>query len=306
MEKVKVGVIGVGALGSCHARIYSKLPNVELVGVADIDIAKAKDIGLLYDTTYTKDYRELLDKIDAASIVVPTEKHFDIAKDALNKNIHTLVEKPFTKTLQQADEITSLAESKNLILQVGHVERFNSAIRAIKKVCKIPRFIECHRLGPFKTRSLDIGVVLDLMIHDIDIILDLVNSEIEYIDAVGANILTPHEDIANARIKFKNKTVCDITVSRVTEDVQRKIRIFQDDAYISIDYVAQQAKIYTKKGKIITKKELKIEKEMPLEEEIKSFIKCVEDNKKPLVSAREGRAALEVAFRIIEEIERNR
>jgi len=303
MTKPRVGVVGLGRLGSIHARIYSGLENVELAGVCDIDENIAKITGEALKTNWRNDYKELLkDNLDAVSIVTPTGSHHKIAKFFLQNKVHVLIEKPITKTLKEADELIRIADKNRLIIQVGHVERFNSAIQAIEKLSNKPRFIEVHRLGPFTPRVKDVGVVLDLMIHDIDIVLGLTKSEVKHIDALGMKILTKHEDIANARIRFKNGTVCDLTASRVTNDSLRKIRIFQDDCYISIDYMAQEALIYRKiKGRIVSEK-IDIEKEAPLQKELASFIDCVANNKKPIVSGKEAYEALKVALDILKKI----
>jgi predicted dehydrogenase len=235
-------------------------------------------------------------------VVVPTNLHAAIAKDFLKTNIHVLVEKPITKTLTEADELLSIAKAKDLILQVGHIERFNSAVRTVETFSRGPQFIECHRLGPYDKRVSDIGVVLDLMIHDIDIILGLVKSEVKTIDAIGVSVLSNFEDIANARIKFHNQTVCNITASRLTKDVMRKIRIFQKDAYISLDYANQSAHLYRKVNKKIVKEKINIKREDSLKLELKSFINCVQTHQAPLVSGEEGREALKIALEIIEKI----
>ncbi|OIO38700.1 MAG: hypothetical protein AUJ72_02040 [Candidatus Omnitrophica bacterium CG1_02_46_14] len=304
MQKIlKIAVIGAGKIGSRHAEIYSKLPGIELVGVCDIIEQRAKEAAHQYKTKSFRDHRELLGHVDAASVVVPSNAHHVISKDFLEHNVHLLVEKPFTTTLAQADELLVIAKEKNLIIQVGHIERFNSAIRAIKNIIKIPRFIECHRLGPYDPRVTDVGVTLDLMIHDIDIVLDLVKSPIKYVDAVGANILSKTEDISNARIRFENNSVCDLTASRVTKDVMRKIRIFQDDAYISMDYVKQEAAIYTREDNHIHHRIIDIKKSNSLKEELSAFVDCVRYGKQPLVSGVEGRAALALALQVQQQIQ---
>jgi len=299
MDKIRVGVIGIGHLGSIHSRIYSELKGIELAGVADIDKNKAKKSARKCKTRWFTDYKDLFGKVDAVSVVVPTELHHKVTSDFLNNGVNVLVEKPITTTVQQADEILSLAESKGLILQVGHVERFNAAVKAIQSLAHKPRFIECHRLGPFKHRGTDVGVVLDLMIHDIDIILGFVKSNLKRCDAIGVKVLTPHEDIANARLVFEDGTVCDLTASRLTPEAMRKIRIFVEDAYISIDYLKQQGHIYRKQGKKITFEKVNIKKEEPLKKELSSFVNCVRTKEKPLVSGQEGRQALKVALDII-------
>lgn len=302
MKKLKIAVIGVGHLGRSHARIYSQLNNSQLIGVCDINKKLAGKIAKLNNTKAYYDFHELLDKTDAVSIVVPTVKHYQIAKNFIQNKVHVLIEKPITSTLNEATNLIKLAKKKKVLLQVGHIERFNAAVKALKKIINKPKFIECHRLGPYKVRSTDIGVVLDLMIHDIDIILHLVNSKIKRIDAVGVNVLSEHEDIANARIRFENNAICNITSSRVSEDDVRKIRIFQKDAYVSLDYVEQQAKIYTKKKNKIVKKNMDIAKQEPLKAEIKSFLNCIIKNKRPEVTGKDAKKALDVAFRVLRKI----
>lgn len=303
MKKLRVGVIGLGRLGSLHARTYSRLKNVDLVLVCDIDKHKASIIGRSLKSPWCTNYAGLLKKqIDAVSIVTPTAAHYKIAKFFLNNGVHVLIEKPITKTLKQAGDIVKLARKKRLIIQVGHVERFNSAIQAIEKILSRPKFIEVHRLGPFTPRVKDVGVVLDLMIHDIDIILGLVKSKIQDIQAIGVKILTKHEDIANARIRFKNGAICDLTASRVTDDSLRKIRIFQKDCYISLDYGAQEVVISRKTKNKISSQKIDIKKEQPLQKEISSFVSCVLNKKRPLVSGREAYNALLVAHRIIKKL----
>lgn len=303
MKKVRIGVVGLGRLGSLHAQIYSKLKNVELVSLCDVDEKRARSTGSSLKSPWCVDYKELLKKrIDAVSIVTPTYLHYKIARSFLNRGIHVLIEKPITKNLKEARWLIKLAKKKRLVIQVGHVERFNSAIQAIEKLSSRPKFIEAHRLGPFTPRVKDVGVVLDLMIHDIDIILGLAKSKIAKIDAVGVKILTKHEDIANARIRFKNGVVCDLTASRVTNDSLRKIRIFQKDCYISLDYVTQEAVISRKiKNKIISQK-IDIKKEHPLKKELASFVDCVLKKKRPVVSGIEAYNALLVAHKIIKKL----
>ena len=295
-------MVGVGYLGIIHAQIYKKLQNCSLVGVCDTDEARAKqvseDLGILDFT----DYRQLLDKVEAVSIAVPTRLHYQIAEEFLRHNIHVLVEKPFTTTLKEADVLIKTAQKNKLILQVGHIERFNSAFSATKEIIRNPRFIECHRLSPFPERSLDIGAVLDLMIHDIDIILGLVNAPLKKVEAVGVPVLTRFEDIANARITFGDGCVANLTASRVSDEWLRKIRIFQKDTYISLDYREAKACVYRKKGLKITKEDLPIEKEEPLQKELESFLDCILQNKEPLVSGRVAREALAVALKIQSQI----
>ncbi|MFA4991323.1 MAG: Gfo/Idh/MocA family oxidoreductase [Candidatus Omnitrophota bacterium] len=303
MKKIRIAVIGLGSLGSVHARIFSKLETASLNAVCDIDENLAKSVAEELKIPYFNSYNDLLNiELDAVSIVTPTFLHHDIAKFFLERGIHVFIEKPITNTLKEASRLIKIAKSKNLIMQVGHVERFNSAIVATEKLSDKPRFIECDRLGPFKPRVKDVGVVLDLMIHDIDIVLGLTKSRVKTIDAVGMKVLTNHEDIANARIRFKNGTVCDLTASRVTNEALRKIRIFQEDCYISLDYMKQEALIHRKKGGEIVSEKIDIKKEAPLEKELSSFIDCVAHHKKPVVSGVEAYEALKVALEIIRKI----
>jgi len=306
MDKVKVAVIGVGHLGSIHAKVYSKLKNVKLVGVCDCNLKRAIEIGQKYHTNSYADYEDLFDKIDAASIVVPTSLHYNIAKDFLSHGIHTLIEKPITKTLSESDELIDIANEKKLALQVGHIERFNSAVLALEPYLRRPKFIECQRLGPFHKRVNDVGVVLDLMIHDIDIVLGLIEQNVVNIEAVGLSTISDYEDIANVRLTFEDGTIADITASRVTKDVVRKIRIFQEESYISLDYLDQEVTIFKKTHDKILKEKVKIKKEDPLKKELESFIECVAAGTKPIVSGVEGRRALQVALEILEKIKSTR
>jgi len=304
METVNVGVVGVGHLGSRHARVYSHLRSANLVGVCDVDKKHAKRIGRKYKVWYFADYREFFNKVQAVSIVVPTNHHHKIAKEFLQAGIHVLVEKPVTKTLEEADELIKIAKEKDLILQVGHIERFNPAVRAMEPFLKRARFIEGQRMGPFnkKGRIKDVGVVLDLMIHDIDIILGLVRSEVKHIEAVGTSSVSAFEDMANVRLTFKNGSICDITASRITSEEVRKIRIFQEDSYIALDLLHRDAYIFRKLNGDIRKEKIKIKNAEPLKQELKSFINCIRNNSQPVVSGKEGREALAVALAILDNI----
>ncbi|MCB9771140.1 MAG: Gfo/Idh/MocA family oxidoreductase [Candidatus Omnitrophica bacterium] len=303
IRKINVAIIGIGHLGSRHLKVYSELKNlVNLVGVCDIKEERTERLARHYRVPFFEDYRELVGKVDAVNICVPTTLHYEIGKFFLEHGIHTFIEKPITMDVAQADELIKLAEQHDLKLQVGHVERFNSAFMAIKHFTKHPLFIECHRLNKFPNRSLDIGVVMDLMIHDIDIILGINNSPVKDFHGVGINVLTSMEDIASVRVIFENGCVCNLTASRVSDEVMRKIRIFTVDSYISLDYVKQQAFIFRKHGALISKHALPIQKEEPLKEELKSFVECVRDDKIPVVSGVEGRDALKLALKICEAI----
>jgi len=302
MHKLKVGVIGVGHLGSIHAKIYKELKNCHLVAICDTNPARLEEVSKSLDVTGYSDYHELFDKVEAVSVATPTNMHYEIASDFLMNNIHALVEKPFTTNLQEADSLIEIAQKNKLILQVGHIERFNSAFSATQKLIKEPKFIECHRLSQFPHRSLDVGAVLDIMIHDIDIVIGLVPSKIEKIDSVGVNVLTQFEDIANARITFENGCIANLTASRVSDEPMRKIRIFQEDTYISLDYKEAKASVYKRSGQQITKENLPIEKEQPLQKELQSFVDCVIGKKEPLVSGPVAREALKVALEIQNQI----
>ncbi|MFA5779687.1 MAG: Gfo/Idh/MocA family oxidoreductase [Elusimicrobiota bacterium] len=305
---MKIGVIGVGSLGQHHARVYSTIPEVELFGVCDVDKKRAEKIAKNFNVQPFSDYKELIGKINAVSIVVPTPLHYTVAKDFLNAGIHCLVEKPITEDVSQAEELLKIANEKNIILQIGHIERFNTAVIEAQKHIKSPKFIEAQRLGPYDPRVAHIGVVMDLMIHDIDIILTLVNSKIVQMDVIGAKVLSQNEDIANVRLKFENGCVANISASRVSLDKFRKIRIFQDDTYISLDYAGQSLKIYRKKSDVVTSMsdieviKPKLKTEEPLKRELEHFVNCVRTGKPPLVTGEHGRDALEVAIEILKKL----
>ncbi|MDD5259213.1 MAG: Gfo/Idh/MocA family oxidoreductase [bacterium] len=308
MTALKMGVIGIGHLGVHHARIVSSLPEVELIGICDINESQVRKIARQYKTTAYTDYRQLLSKVDAVSIAVPTPWHYQIAKDFINARVHCLIEKPITPDLPEAEELVDLVKQKNLILQVGHIERFNPAVLEAQKYINEPKFIEANRLGPYDPRVAHISVVLDLMIHDIDIVLYLVQDQILSIDAVGAKVLSHFEDIANARIRFAHGCVATISASRVSLKKFRKIRIFQKDSYLSLDYAKPGLKIYQKKKEDVTSlKDIKVVyprlvKLEPLAEELKHFVNCVREGRKPQVTGEHGRDALEIALEIMRKI----
>jgi len=268
----------------------------------DNKASRTKKLANHYKVPFINDYKNFIGKVDAVTICTPTESHFDIAKFFLRNKVHTFIEKPISTKVSQANKLIAIAAKNKLKLQIGHIERFNSAFESIKHFTKKPLFIECHRLNHFPNRSLDIGVVMDLMIHDIDIILGTIQSPIKNIKAVGVNVLTPMEDIASARIAFKNGCVCNLTASRVSAEVMRKIRIFQKNSYISLDYVKQEAFIYKKQKNQIIKHSLPIEKDEPLKRELEHFVDCVKYNKTPLITGVEGRNALKVALAISRKI----
>lgn len=308
-QKIRVGVVGVGHVGQHHARIYRELPGVELAGIADSDPAKLQEIRQLLDVPAFQDYRELFGRVDGISVAVPTHLHAPIARDCLERGIDVLVEKPLAETLKEAEELTDLAVRRGRILQVGHVERFNGAVRALNQIVKAPGFIECHRLSPFPQRGTDVDVVLDLMIHDIDIILSLVKSPVTQVNAVGVPVLTDRVDIANARLQFASGCVANVTASRVSVERVRKIRIFQQDTYISLDYASQEIALYRRlppdpashppRLPQIVREEVFVEKEEPLRLELRSFLSAVRNRSRPEVSGEEAVEALRVASQIL-------
>ncbi|HQB93588.1 MAG TPA: Gfo/Idh/MocA family oxidoreductase [Candidatus Omnitrophota bacterium] len=302
--KIRVGVVGVGHLGKEHARIYSQLSECQLVGISDRDPAKA-DKARELGTAYYRDYKDLLGKVDAVSIATPTSTHYTVAREFLEKGVHVLVEKPITLRLREADELIRISRKRRCTLQVGHIERHNPAFKQVREIAKKIRFLEIHRLGPFTGRINDCGVVLDLMIHDLDIVLGLVDSPFEHFDAIGVNVLTPFEDIANVRLKFRNGAIANITASRLTFEKQRKIRIFQEDAYISLDYGAQTGKIIRKSGNEILQEDLLIEKAEPLKEELKFFLEGIRTGRGPGKPDIAARNALAIALKIAEVIQKN-
>lgn len=307
MDTLPVAVIGTGYLGRFHAQKYANLPEVELVGVVDIDRKRAEEVASETNTAPLSDYRDLYTKIKAASVVVPTPSHYSIAKDLLERDINVLLEKPMTATLDEARELNHIAREKDLVLQVGHLERFNPAYLAVAQTVKNPLFIESHRLNSFQERGTDVDVILDIMIHDIDIILNLVNDEVKRIHAVGIPVISSMIDIANARLEFENGCVVNVTASRISDKSMRKIRLFQHDAYISIDFAAQGVSVYKKieeEGKLpyIVSEQLKIESKDSLEEEIKSFLSSIKHKREPLVPGEAGIRALQVALEITNQL----
>jgi predicted dehydrogenase len=307
-KRIRVGVVGVGYLGKYHLEKYRDIEGVKLVGAADINRKIAEKIEGEFGIECLSDYHDLLGRVDAVSIVVPTVTHFAVAMDFLNAGVDVFVEKPITANLGEAEGLVGAAESRGLILQVGHLERFNPAVLALEGTLKEPMFIESHRLSPFPDRSVDIDVILDLMIHDIDIILNIVKSPISRIDAVGVPIITSQVDIVNARLNFENGCVANVTASRVSAEKMRKIRIFQSDAYISIDYAAQKITLYKRvtdgnERFSIVKEDIDISPSDYLGDEIRSFIDAVRHRTTPPVTGRDGKRALEVAIMIKDRLD---
>jgi predicted dehydrogenase len=302
MKKLRVGVVGVGHIGENHARIYAELPNAELTAIRDTDPVRAAEIAQKTGGRTTASLGEFAGLVDAVSIATPTVSHFSIARDLLAHGKHLLVEKPITENTADARELAALATARGLVLQVGHVERFNPVLSALEQRLTHPRFIEAHRLSPYPDRSTDIGVVLDLMIHDLEIILHLVRSPVEKIDAVGVPVLSRGEDIANARLGFANGCVANVTSSRISPERMRKIRVFQEDAYLSLDYQTQSGEIYRRDGRQITREAVAIEKVEPLRRQIASFVDCAMTGGEPKVSGSHAAAALELAVEITKRI----
>jgi predicted dehydrogenase len=310
VEKIKVGVVGVGYFGKFHAEKYAKIKEVELVGVVDVDTSRAKEIAKRYRTQPFNHHADLFNKVQAVSIAVPTPFHYSMTKDFFLQGIDVLLEKPISNTLKEADELIELAESKDLIFQVGHLERFNGALSGLEGRVQHPWFIESHRLGPFSGRGTEVDVVLDLMVHDIDILLSLVNSKVKQFQAVGIPILTHTSDVANARIEFENGCTASLTASRVSNEKIRKTWIFQTDGILSIDYLSQTLSL-SKKGVPLEKEKIPemVTEEIPvqkidlLEAEIHSFLQNVRDRKKARVSGGDGKRALELALQIIQKID---
>lgn len=310
MKKLRIGVIGAGYLGKFHAEKYARMHDVDLVGVVDTDKRRADDIAQKYGSETYQDYRELFGKVDAVSIVVPTPAHFAISRDFLTNDVDLMIEKPITTTLEEADELIQIAESRGLIIQVGHLERFNSAVVALQSIVKRPLFIESHRLSLFKPRGTDVSVVLDLMIHDIDIISSFVRSEIKSIHAAGTPVICEQIDIANARLEFENGCVANVTASRISMKNERKIRLFQRDAYVSVDFSNHHITVIKRKAGATTGvipgmdiNELCFTKGDALEDELKSFVRAVVKRETPEVSGEMGRDALKIALSIMDQID---
>lgn len=333
-NRLRLAVIGTGALGKEHSRLYAALAvenQIEFSGVHDTDTARGKEIADRHGTRCFKSLDELVEHSDAVSVVTPTHTHFQIAHTCLERGLHVLVEKPMTDCPEHAEALVNLARSKGLRLQVGHVERFNPVFHYLQQIASAPRFIEGHRLSPYPKRSTDIGVVLDLMIHDLDIILAFVRSPVEKVDAIGLSVLSTTEDIANARIKFVNGCVANLTASRVSPDRMRKIRVFSQaplPSYISLDYRAQEGYIYrltdddarassllTKLikarteavtsefgGKKIVREPVPLEKKEPLRLELESFVACITGNSEPVVSGASAKESLDLALEITQQI----
>ena len=303
MSKIKAGIIGLGHIGKFHARILSETADAEFAAICDNNAGTAREVAKLYGVRAAGSLEEFADAVDAATVATPTPSHFEIGKYLLARKKHLLIEKPIAETTAQAAELVELARAQHCVLQVGHVERFNPVLDALGRHLTTPRFIESHRMSPYPNRSIEIGVVLDLMIHDLEIILHLVGSPVKSIDAVGMRVISRGEDIANARLGFENGCVANVTVSRVNPEKLRQIRVFQADAYMILDYQHQTGEIFRLRDGKIEGEQLEIERGEPLKREVESFIRCCIEGAKPRVSGHEAAAALELALEITRRIE---
>ncbi|MDA2934598.1 Gfo/Idh/MocA family oxidoreductase [Acidobacteria bacterium AH-259-D05] len=312
MVGTKVAVVGVGALGEHHTRIYSELPEAELVSVVDVEEERLQPVASRYQCNAYRDYKEVLDSVEAISLAVPTRQHARIGAECLSRGVHVLVEKPIAQNLQEADELIQAQEKSGAILQVGHSERFNPAFLAVKDRITQPRFFEAHRLGVFVPRSLDVDVVLDLMIHDLDLILHLVDSPIREIRAVGIPVITPKTDIANARLEFDNGCVANVTASRVSRERIRKLRLFQSRDYVSIDFHKQDVEMFSLRekdqGRRIAEQSFEIRQEEPLKLEIQTFLATIKNESSlpqeaVACTGQEGKRALALALEVKKIIE---
>jgi predicted dehydrogenase len=300
----RVGVVGLGHIGKNHARVLAELEEAQFTAVYDIDRRVAEEISSGLNVPAANSLEEFSNWVDAATIATPTATHFEIAHTLMKRGKHVLVEKPIAENTADAKALADLAQEKNLVLQVGHVERFNPVLSALEQRLSHPRFIESHRLSPYPNRSTEIGVVLDLMIHDLEIILHLVRSPVKHIDAVGVPVLSRGEDIANARLRFENGCVANVTVSRISPEKMRKIRVFQEDAYLSLDYGNQSGEMYRRQDGQITREPVEIEKDEPLKSELRSFIQCTQQGLSPRVSGYQAADALGLAIEITQIIEK--
>ncbi|HEY7697386.1 MAG TPA: Gfo/Idh/MocA family oxidoreductase [Vicinamibacteria bacterium] len=310
-ERTKVGVMGVGHLGSRHARLYAESAGAELVGVADVDIERARAVAASHGVRAVADFTELVSEIDAASVAVPTVSHRDVTLRLLDAGVHVLVEKPIAASLPEAREMVDLAREKALVLAVGHTERHNPAVEALLRGPRDPRFIEVHRLGSFSPRSLDIDVVLDLMIHDLDVVSTLVGQEVSSLEAVGVPVLTGRIDIANARLRFANGCVANVTASRVSQEKIRKLRFFEWERYVSLDYQKQEAVSYRLvrspgAAPEIRREDLTVLPDEPLRRELEDFLHAVVTGGSARVTGEDGLKALALALEVVQDMEKSR
>jgi predicted dehydrogenase len=312
MKKIRVGVVGVGSLGQHHARIYSQMDTAELVGVFDIQAARAAEIAGRHATHAFSSLAELALACEAASVVVPTDHHCPTSLQLMEHGVHLLVEKPIAATTDEAERMVRMARQRNILLQVGHVERFNPVMRFLEDNLTRPRFIEVTRLGTYPPprpsgvpRGTEVSVVLDLMIHDLEIILHLVRSPLRDLHAIGIPVLSPTEDIANVRLSFQNGAVANVSASRISQERMRKIRVFQEDSYLSLDYMNQTGQLCRKTATGIQAEAVPIEKGEPLADELASFIQCVSSRGQPLVTGEHAADALHLAVDICTRMREN-
>ena len=312
MPNVKAGIVGVGHMGQYHVAAYSELLNVDLVGIADVDEVRCAEVADRYQTKSYKDYQNLFDKVQVVTIAVPTSKHYSVAKEFLESGIHVLLEKPITPSMEEARDLFAIAQKNNVVLHIGHVERFNGAVQEIKKIIKEPLLVESRRIGPFVPRIQDDGVIMDLLIHDIDIILNLVESKVKKMNAMGGSVYSDKEDFANVQIWFENGCVANLLASRVSENKIRTMSVSQKDAYIFLDYTDQNIHIHRQASSesILTREELRykqdsfiekiyVHKDNPLKLEIKHFVDCTLDDSKRGNSEEKELRSLDVALRVI-------
>jgi predicted dehydrogenase len=304
-KKVKIGVVGVGHLGEIHVKLLKEIEEAELIGVYDIDFERSKKVASEYDCKCFKSLEEIFSEVDAISCCVPTLSHFQIGKKVLLSGKHLFLEKPIATKITEAKILKNISEKKKLIFQIGHIERFNPAIKAVKNLIKNPLFIESERLSLYSERGTDVDVILDLMIHDIDIVFYLTNMKAKVVDAVGVPVLTDKIDIANARVKLENNGIVSFSASRVSREKYRKIRFFQKDMYISVNYAERNAEVYVKKGNAILPYKVNIPEGNPLREELTLFINSIISKKKPPVGADDAIRALDFALKIKRKIYQN-
>ena len=307
-KKIKFGVIGAGKIGTFHTRTLSKMEEVELIGVCDTNLERASALAQEYNCTPFTDYKELLKQVEAVIVAAPTPLHYEIGMYCLNQKIHTLLEKPIASTMEQARELVKAAQENKVLLQIGHIERFNPAVVEAFKYIKDPKFIVIKRMGPYDPRVASVSVVLDLMIHDIDLLLTMLKSDVVSIDALGLSAFSEHEDMANVRLKFANGCTADVTASRASFEKARFMNLYQEDAYISVDFMNARVKIYRKKVPLVKTLDdvdvifPQVEKQLPMTSEILHFIDCIKNHKTPGPSGEKGAKALQVALDIIDKI----
>ena len=302
MEKLRCGVVGVGSLGQHHARVYAELEEAKLVGLFDASPKRAEEVAERHGVAVFPSIEALAQECDAISVVVPTDRHEEVAMPLLAAGCHLLIEKPLCDSLASAERVVAAAKQAGVVVQVGHIEHFNPVMGYLEEKVSKPRYITADRLAPFNLRGTEVGVVLDLMIHDIGIVLQLVKSPLVQIQALGINVLSKTEDIANARLTFADGCVANLNTSRVSLKKERKIRVFQPEAYLSLNFIEQKGHLVRKNGLLLDKQEIPIVKDEPLKLELASFLRAIRSHSRPKVDAEMGKTALEVAIQITEQI----